>query len=278
MSMSNRTGRILSVAAATMLVSGLLAPGAARASSPVEEKPSPKIIGGVEAQENEFPFMVSIQDGDRHFCGGSLIDANTVLTAAHCVSSRVGGSAEGLSVVIGRTTLSDTSQGITRGIKSVDGRAEIIVHPRYGEVVGHDAAILRLSEPVHEITPVALPPRGATHLTTSGQATVIGWGTTNPSGGRETPETLRKVTIPLHPTAKCAEAGGHEFNADTDLCGGAAGKGACFADSGGPLVRKHAGRLYQIGIVSWGKFCGQAEHPSFFASTASATLWNTFGL
>ncbi|WP_162873019.1 S1 family peptidase [Austwickia chelonae] len=276
MSKSSRKGRLLSVAAATMLVGGLLTPCTTHASPPADPTPSPRIIGGVQAEENEFPFMVSIQAGERHFCGGSLIDANTVLTAAHCVSERVGSTAQGVNLVIGRTTLSDSSQGITRKIKVVNGQADITIHPRYAVIAGYDAALLRLNEPVHGITPVALPPRGATGLTTSGRATVIGWGTVDPSGERDMPDGLRKVTIPLHSTAACAEDGGHEYNAATDLCGGSAGKGACFSDSGGPLVRRHAGRLYQIGIVSWGKACGHAEHHSFFTSTASSTLWNTF--
>ena len=42
----------------------------------------PRIIGGVEASGNEFPFSVSMQDNIGHFCGGSLIPHNLVLTAA----------------------------------------------------------------------------------------------------------------------------------------------------------------------------------------------------
>lgn len=47
-----------------------------------------RIIGGVDAHEGDFPYIVSLQlPGIGHFCGGSLLDATTVLTAGHCVQA-----------------------------------------------------------------------------------------------------------------------------------------------------------------------------------------------
>jgi trypsin len=44
-----------------------------------------KIVGGGFAQLGDVPFQVSLQlPGSGHFCGGSLLDNSTVLTAAHC--------------------------------------------------------------------------------------------------------------------------------------------------------------------------------------------------
>ena len=45
-------------------------------------KKDPRIIGGSNAGSSEFPFSVSMQDNIGHFCGGSLITPNMVLTAA----------------------------------------------------------------------------------------------------------------------------------------------------------------------------------------------------
>ena len=45
-------------------------------------KKDPRIIGGTNAGSSEFPFSVSMQDNIGHFCGGSLITPNMVLTAA----------------------------------------------------------------------------------------------------------------------------------------------------------------------------------------------------
>ena len=42
-----------------------------------------RIIGGSEATEDRYSFVVSLQDHIGHFCGGSLIAKDVVLTAAH---------------------------------------------------------------------------------------------------------------------------------------------------------------------------------------------------
>lgn len=44
-----------------------------------------KIIGGMEAEVGEFPWQVSIQARNEHFCGGSIINKWWIVTAAHCL-------------------------------------------------------------------------------------------------------------------------------------------------------------------------------------------------
>lgn len=45
---------------------------------------SGRIIGGKETSVNKWPWQVSVQYGPIHICGGTIIDAQWVLTAAHC--------------------------------------------------------------------------------------------------------------------------------------------------------------------------------------------------
>lgn len=45
-----------------------------------------KIVGGQNTQPQEWPWIAVLFNGPRQFCGGSLIDENHILTAAHCVA------------------------------------------------------------------------------------------------------------------------------------------------------------------------------------------------
>lgn len=49
------------------------------------EENSSDIVGGVAAVQGDLPSMVSVQlSGFGHLCGGTLLNANTVVSAAHC--------------------------------------------------------------------------------------------------------------------------------------------------------------------------------------------------
>lgn len=56
------------------------------------------IVGGTTASTAEFPYIVSLSKNSLHFCGGVLLNAYTVITAAHCT---VGQSASAVKVRAG---------------------------------------------------------------------------------------------------------------------------------------------------------------------------------
>jgi hypothetical protein len=65
--------------------------------------PEEGIVGGTAARAGEFPFIVSLRRANgQHFCGGSLLNANTVITAAHCsVPKALAGPVSGITVRAG---------------------------------------------------------------------------------------------------------------------------------------------------------------------------------
>lgn len=237
----------------------------------------PDIIGGSPASPGEYPFMTALLDETisgtdwyKQYCGGSLIASTWVLTAAHCVE---GMRAADLAVAVGRTQLSNTSQGQRRAV------AAIYVHPRYGSptTYANDAALLQLSTAVTGITPIRVAGSADdVHEAAGAYLTVIGWGNTS-TAGTTYPEDLQEVDVPVVSDSQCARAYGSSLDAATMLCAGAAGLDSCQGDSGGPLFATTGSGRVQMGIVSWGNGCAKKRFPGVYseANATSIRSWIT---
>jgi secreted trypsin-like serine protease len=44
-----------------------------------------RIVGGSDDVIENIPWQISLQFNNQHACGGSILNENTILTAAHCV-------------------------------------------------------------------------------------------------------------------------------------------------------------------------------------------------
>ncbi|KID82059.1 Peptidase cysteine/serine, trypsin-like protein [Metarhizium guizhouense ARSEF 977] len=206
-----------------------------------------RIVGGEDAKEGEFPFIVSLHFNDSSLgCGGSLLDSTTVLTAAHCLVYDV------LNVRAG--TLNKETGGVVAEVKSE------LFHPDYNPVKKqNDIAILKLSTPIRESKTISyanLPADGSDPFLsfTSFTAVAAGWGVTEDGN---TVDKLRKVAIPIRAPDECLgrfQTQDPEFtnHLDTKVCAGEKGKDkdAGVGDSGGPLIDQETGQL--IGITSFG--------------------------
>merc|ERR1711892_841844 len=113
-----------------------------------------KIVGGTATNPAEYPWQVALKRDSNNgvFCGGSLIDSCTVLTAAHC-KTNVGT----FSVVLG-----DYQKSTPDGTEQVRRASSWTNHPNYnsGTSNNNDFAILKLSECVtfnDYVAPVCLP-------------------------------------------------------------------------------------------------------------------------
>lgn len=131
-----------------------------------------RIVGGTEAEQGQFPHQVSIRStlNERHFCGGSIISKNFILTAAHCTQERFS-KPENIFVVVGAWNM--TNDGTQMNIET------ITIHPSFDlKHVLNDIAILKTAEKIifsDFVKPISLPTHPAyDHV----EAIVSGWGRT----------------------------------------------------------------------------------------------------
>ena len=241
---------------------------AAPASAEMFPGPTARIVGGLEAVPGDWPAMVALVDPaptplSSQFCGGTLIEANWVLTAAHCVP-QPGTSSADLEVATGLHNLASDTPAERIGVKS------IIVHPSYNATTyDFDIALLQLNQPSTQS--VMRLYNGASGLT-GANATVIGWGSL--SFGGSYPDALMQVDVPIVSNTVCNNEESYDGGVtDNMLCAGfpQGAKDACQGDSGGPLFVSFSDEFVQAGIVSWGNGCALASYYGVYARVSELT-------
>ncbi len=183
---AKRTAALCVATAAAAATALLGAPGAVAAPQP--------IVGGTTTTTTAYPFMMQITDASQNqFCGGTLVAANKVVTAAHCV---VGETTSSVRVVGGRTYLNGTNGTVSKVSK-------IWINPDYTDATnGDDVAVLTLSTSM-SYTPASYVASTDTGVYATGAtARIIGWGTTSESGSSS--NQLRTATVPIVSNSSCA--------------------------------------------------------------------------
>ncbi len=237
---------------------------------------TPRIVGGSVVPISGFPFQVALYDpragsvAAGFFCGGVIIDATHVATAAHCAIDDATGrvaSPRDIAVLAGSGHLLGAGEAPLQGAIE-DPAAATSLDPGYDPATNdYDAAVITLAHPLWQgpaapaldgrssIAPIpvsaALASAYADPNTATAPilATVSGWGDMRAelAGSQGLygayPADLQATQIPLVSASTCGNAfSGPSLSSQPItprmLCAGmpSGGRDSCFGDSGGPLV------------------------------------------
>ena len=190
-----------------------------------------------------------------NLCGGSILNENTVLTAAHCC--------DGLFSIHAVVVAGDHSLQLDEGTEQLVEVERIISHAQWDPItVTNDICLLKLKRPLQfnqVINAVTLPD---VNQDFQGMGTVSGWGL---GTSLSPPDILHIVEVPLLDLEMCRSSYGAEQIADSMICAGEPGRDACQGDDGGPLICDSV----HCGIVSWGYGCGMPGYPGVYTRTSS---------
>lgn len=237
-----------------------------------------RIVGGDTVEEGSWKWIVGLNSGGNHWCGGTAITKNAdsisdwILTAGHCCKGETR-----IQVTIG-----DWSKGTVSENEVTVSSKNILIHPDYNPItLSHDFCMIEvpnLSDAGAKHVPPCLP---AEHIQSHKKCYTAGWGTT--SYGGSTAHKLQAVGLWIFDQDYCEDtnnagdlddsmfcAGVPDFNGDGQTDGG---KDACQGDSGGPLVCENEGQVVLYGVVSWGYGCAAKNNPGVWGTVSYAIDW-----
>ncbi|XP_016961128.1 brain-specific serine protease 4 isoform X1 [Drosophila biarmipes] len=213
----------------------------------------PFIVRGKEYPRGQYPWLSAVfHKVTRSLsfkCGGSLISASIVISAAHCVHRM---SENNVVIGLGRYDLEDYAE---EGAEMRNVR-RLLWHPEYSTRSYSDAdiALITIERPVtfsDIIAPICMWTVEASS-TASSSGFIAGWGRDESDSRTQYPRVVEAEIA--SPTVCASTWRGSMMVTDRSLCAGNRdGSGPCLGDSGGGLMVKQGDRWLLRGIVSIGE-------------------------
>ncbi|KAI8897550.1 trypsin-like cysteine/serine peptidase domain-containing protein [Globomyces pollinis-pini] len=239
---------------------------------------TPKIVNGRNVDSIEkYPWVVALYGSSgtsRPFCGGTLLDSTTIITAGHCSTGQTPSRVQALAHRLDQKKSPKDEQSAFFKVNSIK------VHPKYDDSgddadnnIWYDVAIWKVTlvSGVAPTTQVVLN-KGELDVPGSG-LTVVGWGATRYAGSSSS--ILKETDVPVTTNEVCFKGYPKLETNPTAMCAGFADgrTDACNGDSGGPLFAIKDGKVILTGIVSTGFECARPNKPGIYTRISYIVDW-----
>ncbi|XP_067915294.1 hepatocyte growth factor-like [Heterodontus francisci] len=228
-------------------------------------KAQTRIVNGFRAKAKTSSWMVSLRHRDTHFCGGSLIESNWVLTAKQCFST-CKQDLRGYEAVMG-ILKDDESEEAHKQVMDI---SQLVCGPE-----GSNLVMLKLDRPVKStdyVHWIKLPLPGCV-IHEGIYCNISGWGETKGTGYEG---ELKVAQIPIVGNKKCNEyhQGKIQIN-ETEICAGdeKGTVGTCERDYGGPLICEEGDQKLLQGVIIPGRGCAKPKRPGIFVRVSYYVTW-----